>query len=244
MRPIPLPQPIKRALDRPWIRRLARRETRELLAARFLKGDGVEVGALHNPLPLPPWTRVRYVDHPAEFTEKHYADIDGTTVRQPDIISELETMEGIADASLDFVIANHVLEHVENVFQALTSVARVLRRGGIAFLAVPDKRFTFDRDRPLTSLWHIVKDYTDGPDWSRGEHYRECLANIHHLSGELLEKTATEWERDCVNIHFHVWDERAMRQMFERVQATPSIGLRIVHSQLRGNEVIWILRKP
>ncbi len=38
------------------------RDCRWELAKRYLHGSGLEIGALHNPLPLPPDATVRYVD--------------------------------------------------------------------------------------------------------------------------------------------------------------------------------------
>ena len=39
--------------------------------------------------------------------------------------------------SFDFVLCNHVLEHVENDLQALKEIKRVLRRGGKGIVQVP-----------------------------------------------------------------------------------------------------------
>lgn len=49
-------------------------------------------------------------------------------------------------ASFDFVIANHVLEHVADDIKALSELSRVLRRGGMAILQTPFSmrlKFTF-----------------------------------------------------------------------------------------------------
>ncbi len=43
----------------------------------------------------------------------------------------------MADATYDFVIANHVLEHIDDDRQAMRELFRVLRAGGIALLTVP-----------------------------------------------------------------------------------------------------------
>ena len=41
------------------------------------------------------------------------------------------------DASYDLVIAHHVLEHVDNDWQAISELFRLLRPGGLAVLSVP-----------------------------------------------------------------------------------------------------------
>jgi ubiquinone/menaquinone biosynthesis C-methylase UbiE len=86
-------------------------------------------------------------------------------------------MTGVGDDSQDFVIANHVLEHVEDPLRALKSVSRVLHARGVAYLALPDKRFTFDKDRQITSLDHVIKDHRDGPDWSVAAHYAASMGS-------------------------------------------------------------------
>jgi SAM-dependent methyltransferase len=59
---------------------------------------------------------------------------------------------GIAGASLDAVVALHVLEHVDDDRAALAEIRRVLRPGGVAILAVPadPARATTDEDLSVT----------------------------------------------------------------------------------------------
>ena len=61
----------------------------------------------------------------------------------------------LPDGSQDFIIANHLLEHVADPIGALEEWYRLLRPDGILFLALPDKRVTFDKDRPRTTLDHV-----------------------------------------------------------------------------------------
>jgi ubiquinone/menaquinone biosynthesis C-methylase UbiE len=44
-----------------------------------------------------------------------------------------------ADASHDVVISNHVIEHVDDQERHLREIARVLKPGGIAYLATPNR---------------------------------------------------------------------------------------------------------
>jgi SAM-dependent methyltransferase len=62
----------------------------------------------------------------------------------------------------DYVIANHVIEHVDNPVQWVIDLARLLRPDGVLFLAVPDKKYNFDRYRTDTTLSHLLCDYFRG----------------------------------------------------------------------------------
>src|SRR5690606_9988212 len=151
---------------------------------------------------------------------------------------------GIADSSLDFVVANQVLEHVENPLRALRTIARVLRPGGIAFISLPDKRFSFDRKRAITPLAHHLKDYVEGPDWARQDHYDDWVQHAEGLHGPARHKRVAEMLATRANIHFHVWDYDAMAQFFGHAATVPEIGVAVLHSQQNRGEGVWILRKP
>ncbi len=237
-----LRRPMVQRLLTPAVRRLLGRPVVRIeLARKYLRGDGIEVGALHAPLWVPRCARVRYVDC-ADGETLRAIHCDVPTVTEPDLVGNLETLDCIADASVDFVIASHVLEHVENPLRALLTMSRVLRSGGIAYLALPDKRFTFDVARQITPLWHIVRDFDEGPAWSRHKHYVDWAMNVEHAAD--VEAHAEQNERTAHNIHFHVWDFLAMKEMFDHASAAPLIGLAIVRAQQNGAEALWILRKP
>src|SRR5262249_27226693 len=157
-------------------------------------------------------------------------------IRPVDFVTDLEAMAGIDDASQDFVIANHVLEHVEDPLRAIRSLARVLRPGGIAYLALPDKRFTFDRERRITPLEHVVRDHIEGPDGSRLEHYEEWVRCVDGLSGAEYDAKVALMMRQRSNVHFHVWDYSAMLELFSYVARQSDIGLGVESSMLNGVE--------
>jgi SAM-dependent methyltransferase len=53
-----------------------------------------------------------------------------------DLTIDITAMTGVADGTFDAVIANHVLEHVDDA-AAMAEIARVLAPGGLAVLTVP-----------------------------------------------------------------------------------------------------------
>ncbi len=216
---------------------------RKSLAEHYLSGRGIEFGALHAGMELP-WTlQVRYADMmSAEDLKKAFPELED--FRAPDIVTDLESMRGIESASEDFIIANHVMEHVEDPFRALKSMARVLRPNGVAFLALPDKRYTFDRDRTITPLEHLIRDHEEGPDWSLKGHYEEWVDLVDKLEGGAAATKKAQMLAERANIHFHCWDYPAMMEMFAYVARRPDIDLEVELSVQNTMEVVWVLRKP
>ena len=212
------------------------------LARRYIRGVGIEFGALDFPLPVPAEATVTYADfEPVERVKQLFSVSEN--VATPHIVSDLESMRGIAPASQDFVIANHVLEHVEDPFKALRSVSHVLRPNGIAYLALPDKRFTFDKERETTTLDHLLRDHAEGPDWSLAGHYEEWVRVVDKLEGAGHANKVALMLQERANIHFHVWDFAAMLELFAHVERDRSFGLDVENATLNPVEVIWILRK-
>src|SRR5450755_3335666 len=129
--------------------------TRRLLA-RHLIGCGVELGPGIAPFPVcEPCTTVRYIDrwHPRE-NQDLFPELGDATFVKPDVVADLNTdrLTALPDASQDFVICSHVLEHVAEPIGLVADVYRVLRPGGIALILLPDRHRTFDRNRAPTPL--------------------------------------------------------------------------------------------
>jgi SAM-dependent methyltransferase len=215
---------------------------RKRLAHQYIRGSGMEFGALQWPLDVPLQAEVRYADTKtvAEL-RRQFPHLPIITA--PDIITDLESMKGVDDESEDFVIANQVVEHLEDPFKALKSMNRVLRPNGIAYITLPDKTLSVDKRRNITPLDHLIRDHQEGPDWSLAGHYEEWCRCIMGLTGEAQASKVALFLTERVNIHFHVWDYSAMKEMFDYLTNLPEIRLEIILSMRNGLEVIWILRK-
>lgn len=186
-----------------------RNTIRKDAALRFLRGDGIEIGALDFPLRLPRGARVRYVDHLDEvgLREVHSTTLsEGRPLVVPDVVDDGTRLSSFADASLDFVVANHMLEHVEDPIAALEHQLRVLKIGGVLYLTLPDARQSFDAPRERTTVDHLLRDHHEGPQRSRCEHYEECAQLIEGRTGENVTKRAQEMAAEGLCPHFHVWE--------------------------------------
>lgn len=128
--------------------------------------SGLEIGALCRPLIAPDTGPIRYVDHldtaglRAKYADDPYVDID-KIVDVSFIWGEQTLPQAVGDERFDYVIASHVIEHVPNTLGWFKEIAEVLQPGGVLSLAIPDKRFTFDCRRELTTFASVLEAYFD-----------------------------------------------------------------------------------
>ena len=227
---------------------------RRLVAATFLAGTGLEIGALHNPLPLPATARARYVDRldkPGLY--EHYPELRQFDLVHVDVVDDGERLTTIADESVDFVIANHFLEHCEDPLTTLENLLRVARPGGSIYIAVPDKRRTFDRDRTITPLDHLLDDRRRGAEHSREHHYREWVTLVEphfgrHGAGTpepVIAARMAELMQQRYSIHFHCWTSREVLEMLACARDTLGMpfDVEFFGEYAAEGENIFVLRK-
>jgi SAM-dependent methyltransferase len=219
---------------------------REDLARRYLTGNGIEIGAAFWPLRVPPGVSVSYVDwlgteelvrQNAEIAEQ--ANLDLGAIPRVDIVDDAERLEKVADATQDFVVANHFLEHTEDPISALGNLVRVLRPDGILYLTLPDARRTFDARRQRTSIEHLLRDRDEGALASRQEHYEEWARIIEGVAEDQVPARAAEFARDGAKHHFHVWELADFLALLRAVELPCDLEL----AQANHEEFAVILRK-
>jgi SAM-dependent methyltransferase len=200
-------------------------KTHEIMVKKYLKGVGIEIGAHQHPIP---GIKPIYVDR--------YQNFAG--------LQDAVKIECYADAcnlpfasnSLDYIATSHLIEHVANPVQALADWYRILRPGGSIYMVVPDKRYTFDHSRKVTSCEHLLIDFennvkvndlthlddqVDNADWSiwfpdvktdrvtiEKEIYRTRLRQIGKSGGD-------------VNIHHHVFDPASVMELIHALEGHP-----------------------
>lgn len=64
--------------------------------------------------------------------------------------------------SYDYIIASHVIEHVPDFIGFLRDCSKMLKMNGILSLAVPDKRYTLDHFRMVTTTGKVINDFLQG----------------------------------------------------------------------------------
>jgi SAM-dependent methyltransferase len=214
------------------------------IAKRYLSGDGIEIGALHNPLPMPRSARIRYVDRlPISELRAHYPELEQEPLVQIDILDDGERLATIGDSSLDFVVANHFLEHTQDPVGTLLNALRVLRPGGVLYLAVPDKRHTFDIDRPVTQIEHVLRDFVEGPEVSRREHFEDWARLVERVPEEDVPRRALRLMDQDYSIHFHVWTQHEALELLVALRDRFDLDVDIELMERIEYEVVFVLRK-
>lgn len=225
---------------------------RKSVADYYLAGQGIEIGALHNPLQVPATAHVKYVDRiTAEELRRHYPELADLPLVEIDILDDGETLNRIADDSQDFVIANHFIEHCQNPIQTLKSIFRVLKPNGVLYMGIPDKRYTFDVHRPITSIEHLLQDYHEGPAWSKEQHFMEYAKHAwmgHTLEDEavdepLVMEIASQFMEMDYSIHFHAWTQTEILELLVTLKRTLNVSFEVELFLKRQEEMILVLRK-
>ncbi len=149
----------------------------------------------------------------------------------------------VQDASYDCVFSSHSLEHVANPIKALLEWKRVIRDHGFMLLVLPNRHFTFDWRRPVTSLDHLRDDFRNDTPESDLFHLDEILA-LHDLSRDLPAGTSDQFKERCLRnaefraIHHHVFSPETAAQLLQEV------GFSIVRQDVKEVDIVTLASKP
>jgi SAM-dependent methyltransferase len=145
-------------------------------------------------------------------------------VVSPDYVVKTKHFAAEVSDSFDIVIANHVVEHIADPVSWLQEIAKLVPAGGGLFLAVPDRRYTFDYLRPVStavdllraheedlerpSRWQVLESIfyhrpVRAPDfWDGG--YQEKLRKSRFSLDEAVARSARA-DDEYLDVHCHVF---------------------------------------
>ncbi|WP_051286491.1 methyltransferase domain-containing protein [Salinimicrobium terrae] len=137
-------------------------------------------------------------------------------------ICEASDLEVIPNERYDFLISSHCLEHCANTLKTLNEWLRVLKKGGVMLLILPDKRYTFDHNRPVTTFDHLIEDFKKDIDEHDLTHLPEIL-ELHDLSLDRPAGTKVQFKNRSLSnfknrcLHHHVFDFKLLRTLCSHV---------------------------
>ncbi|WP_157985328.1 methyltransferase domain-containing protein [Lentzea terrae] len=177
--------------------------------------------------------------------------VEGATFRydeqhEPGVqyVAEATDLSMIADGTYDFVLSSHVVEHTANPILAMSEWIRVLKEQGTLVLVVPHLNGTFDRNRPVTTLAHMIEDFEQRMPETDTTHVPEVLA-LHDLARDPEAGSPEEFAKRCADnlatrgLHHHVFDTALLIELVDHV------GLEIMAVEaFRPFNIVVIARKP
>ena len=186
---------------------------------RHLRGRGVEIGALWRKFPVHPKVKVWYVDRETtDALNVHYSELHRPLMK-PDVVADAVQLP-FRPGSLDFLIASHVLEHLQFPLAALEDWYHLLAPEGALLLRIPDKRYTFDVKRARTPLTHLLQEHGNRQDFDKRAHFVDYVLGVtDHRPGtaEFEQQVNVLLEMDY-SIHYHVWTTEDVQEMIRHTR--------------------------
>lgn len=179
-----------------------------ILAPLDARGRGLEIGPSHNPVaPKREGYDVEVLDHAdrAALVNKyrdHGVDLDA--IEEVDFVWKGGSYAELTgrSAHYDWIIASHVVEHVPDLVGFLNDCDTLLREGGVLSLAVPDKRYCFDRLRALTGLSQLIDAHLQGRRNHSPGQVADYFLNVVKLDGRIAWDAALAVGRSLSSVEF------------------------------------------
>ena len=252
--------------------------TKDELAIKFLSGNGIEFGALHNPVPLDhAKAKVKYADKLyKEQAIEAFPELEDVALNivETDFIVDLDRdqLTLIQNQNFDFVIANHVIEHLVNPIYFLKRISDNLKKDGLFLLTVPNMEFTHDSNRRLTRYKEVLLKYYLNVKTLSNSRIRDYLKhkheveNVHPKTREYFIKhklPLSYYEGNKIplnpisrhklfnyhrgrSIHVHVWNRESFDFFLRRTIDILKLDFAIEHYASAGDshgEMVYLLKK-
>lgn len=127
------------------------------------QGLGLEIGPSHAPVfARADGFNVETLDHADATTlRRKYADIgvDVSAIEEVTFVSDGRPLHEVIPRRgvYDYIFSSHVIEHVTDIVSYFESCELLLKPTGIAALAIPDKRYTFDFMQPYSTTGQALE---------------------------------------------------------------------------------------
>lgn len=179
----------------------------------------LEIGPQACPTFLKHEADIYFLDYDVETDNKQYFASRPDELRKipkNDYLVTSDTYSFFVDKKFDLCIANHVIEHVDDIILWLNEIDAITSDNGMLFLSIPDKKYTFDKFRQNTTIAHIIADYIKGGSHSAVEHIIEIellydkafigkamdICNVLNKENLIYQATRTPW----TGLHRHVFE--------------------------------------
>jgi len=148
----------------------------------------IEMGPAHSPIiPKKGGWRTTVVDYTnreglLEHFKTDYGYKDEAGLARVEDVDVIWNSGNLSDAfpeknlgSYDACISSHNIEHLPDFISFFVSMSKLLSKDGVIHMAIPDKRYTFDWFRPVSTTGQVLQAYNE----KRTKHQFSSLFDIH-----------------------------------------------------------------
>jgi methyltransferase family protein len=232
----------------------------------------LEFGAFDYPTYLKSEAAIEYLDYfsKSELGEIHTAakpERVKNAIEVDHVIKEIDFAKHLP-AQFDLLIANHVIEHVPDLIGWLSNASSLLTNNSSRiFLSIPDKEYTFDKIRPLTTLSDLLlarEEKLVAPSvrqvfeslyyyrpiraknaWEPNAEDGELLARGRFLTADIAWQIAKEkvQKKGFLDVHCTVFTYESFLDLMIELERAGYTRLKVLHSadvQRLSNE-FWVL---
>lgn len=213
-----------------------------------MRGTGLEIGPSHNPLLLKAEGHdIRIADHldQAGLIAKYDGVRPTGRIEHVDYVLNAGRLTDSIPDRFDYILASHVAEHTVCLISFLQDCEALLDPRGVLSLALPDRRYCFDRFRERTSLGRVIDTYRQRPavhsEGSVIEHNLNmvtkdgAVAWFDQAPGDfsfrvpvdlVLQRAATAARGEYIDTHNWVLTPHHFRLLLADLHALGFVGLR------------------
>jgi len=168
-----------------------------------IEGVGLEIGPSYSPiLPKSSGAQIKTIDHlNREGLAQKYKNLPTALLNKIEEVDYIWSGESLTELigknnAFDYIIASHLIEHTTDLISFIQDCENLLKPDGVLSLVIPDKRFCFDRFKPLSTVGSVLDAYLK-------------KQNIHS-PGTMLDHFCYDVVRDD---HILGWDSTQTEQL-------------------------------
>lgn len=229
-------------------------------------GRGLEIGPSHAPVfPRAGGYDIEILDYaPASELRRRFASlgVDVEAIEEVDHVSDGRSIHDVIgkEHCFDYIFSSHVIEHVPDFVAYFQSCERLLKDGGTAVLAIPDKRYIFDAYHFPTTTGEILEAHARGGNRHRPARVFDFVANYAQMGPaqtwddkqtgylKLSRPIQEAWdllkssysEEDYVDIHAWRLTPASMRLIMFDINALGLCNMRINHLISHGTFEFYV----
>ena len=135
-----------------------------------------------------------------------------------------------------------MIQHSANPIQVLLEFKRALKNNGLLLITIPLIYKTFDHNRQVTKLSHMILDFQQKVSEDDETHIIEVLEK-HDLSMDLLAGSFENFKQRCQNnyklrgVHHHCFNKKSSEDLLKYV------NFKIITSEIYKNIIILLCKK-